>query len=277
MTIIPFSSSRLGTSVLPPAVNVIAPRSRFNRARVTPEPTSGALNLGDWTCRRRRFSSQVNRTSRTRSDGQRGNQLEQETHAAGRVFHAVVEYAFGSGDRGLTLVGRDDHGQARELRLSHYRGETQSIWDVTAGHPVHPSDLAENLGQPLTADAVRGCFLCHVTNPQAVTEGSGPGADDHGIGCEKCHGPGGNHVLAMADKFPDLAIARPTLSTGTPIVNLCAQCHSPLGQRRIARRSCGRSLSGNYAHLEPLLQREQRLARLHDLPRPPPQRLSVNP
>ena len=158
-----------------------------------------------------------------------GSRLEQETHAGAQVFHAVIEYAFGSADRGLTLVGRDDHGQERELRLSHYRAAPHSLWDVTSGHPVHPSDLAENLGQPLTADAVRGCFLCHVTNRWAVLEGDGPGASDHGIGCEKCHGPGGNHLLAVAAKFPDLAIARPSMASGAPIVNLCAQCHSPLG------------------------------------------------
>ncbi len=158
-----------------------------------------------------------------------GGSLEHETHAAGQGFHAVVEYAFGSGDRGLTLVGRDDHGQARELRLSHYRDEPRSFWDVTSGHPVYPAVLAENLGQPLTADAVRGCFVCHVTNPRATTERTGPTANEHGIGCEKCHGPGGNHLLAIADKFPDLAIARPSLASGTPIVKLCGQCHSPIG------------------------------------------------
>jgi tetratricopeptide (TPR) repeat protein len=158
-----------------------------------------------------------------------GHQLEQETHTADQVFRAIVDYAFGSGDRALTFVGHDAHGQARELRLSHYHARPHSIWDVTAGHPIHPTDLAENLGQPLTADAVRGCFLCHVTNPRAVSERTGPGAHDHGIGCEKCHGPGGNHLLAVADKFPDLAIARPTLASGAPIVALCGQCHSPLG------------------------------------------------
>ena len=156
--------------------------------------------------------------------------LQQDTHAKGQVFHAIVDYAFGSGDRGLTLVGRDDNGQARELRLSHYRDETRSFWDVTSGHPVHPSDLTENLGQTLTADDVRRCFLCHVTNPRAITLASGPEASDRGIGCEKCHGPGGNHLLAVAAKFPDLSIARPTMASGSAVVKLCAECHSPRGQ-----------------------------------------------
>ena len=75
--------------------------------------------------------------------------------------------------------------------------------------PRIPRRPADYLGMPLTEDAVRRCFSCHVTNPQAVLETSGPEAADHAIGCEKCHGPGGNHVLAVAAKFPDLAIARP--------------------------------------------------------------------
>ncbi len=162
---------------------------------------------------------------RTGTDG-----LEQETRANGKVFHAIVDYAFGSGDRGLTLVGRDDNGQARELRLSYFRNETRLFWDVTSGHPLHPSDLTEYLGQTLTADEFRQCFLCHVTNQRATALASGPEAADRGIGCEKCHGPGGNHLQAVAAKFPDLSIARPTMASGSAVVKLCAQCHSPPGK-----------------------------------------------
>jgi tetratricopeptide (TPR) repeat protein len=159
-----------------------------------------------------------------------GDRLEQETHATGRVLRAVVQYAFGSGDRGLTLVGRDDHGQSRELRLSHYHHDAESFWDVTSGHPIHPSEPSEYLGQPLTDDAVRRCLLCHVTAPRFVHDTYGPLPSDHGIGCERCHGPGENHLLAVAAKFPDLSIARPTMASGARIVALCAQCHSPRGR-----------------------------------------------
>jgi tetratricopeptide (TPR) repeat protein len=156
--------------------------------------------------------------------------LELETHAAGQVYHAIVEYAFGSGDRGLTLVGRDQYGQARELRLSHYRVQNSSLWDVTSGHPAQPTELVEYLGQPLSEDAVRRCFLCHVTSLRVMRKASGPAARDHGIGCEKCHGPGGNHLLAVAADFPDLSIARPTMAAGARVVKLCAGCHSPRGR-----------------------------------------------
>jgi tetratricopeptide (TPR) repeat protein len=158
------------------------------------------------------------------------DRLQQETRVEGQTLRAVVEYAFGSGDRGLTLVGHDQDGQARELRLSHYQSAKIGIWDVTAGHSLKPTELAEYLGQALSADSVRRCLLCHVTDPRSVLENAGPGSTVHGIGCEKCHGPGENHLLAVAAKFPDLAIGRPSLASGPLIVNLCGQCHSPLGR-----------------------------------------------
>jgi len=159
-----------------------------------------------------------------------GGRLQQETQVESQVLRAVVEYAFGSGDRGITLIGRDQQGQARELRLSHYVDGKESCWDVTSGHPRNPSEIAEYLGRPLSGDAVRRCFLCHVTDPRAVLETTGPLASDQGIGCEKCHGPGGNHQVAVKAKFPDLAIARPTMASGSRVVALCAQCHSPRGR-----------------------------------------------
>lgn len=161
---------------------------------------------------------------------QTDGRLEQETHTPDRVFKAVVDYAFGSGDRGKTLVGHDKSGRMFELRLSVYREGAQAVWDVTSGHTPHPTAALHYLGMPLSEDAVRRCFSCHVTNPQAVLENTGPEAADHSIGCEKCHGPGGNHLLAIAAKFPDPAIARPNLASGARVVKICAQCHSPRGK-----------------------------------------------
>jgi len=159
-----------------------------------------------------------------------GDHLEQETHTPERVFKAVVDYAFGSGDRGKTLVGHDASGLMVELRLSVYHEGVHSVWDVTSGHAPHPPVTLGFLGMPQTDDAVRRCLSCHVTSPEAVLTARGPEAADCAIGCEKCHGPGGNHLIAVAAKFPDLAIARPSLASGERVVKICAQCHSPRGK-----------------------------------------------
>jgi hypothetical protein len=52
---------------------------------------------------------------------------------------------------------------------------------------------------------------------------------DHGIGCERCHGPGDHHVRAVESGFDQLAIARPKLATPARRLKLCAQCHSTDG------------------------------------------------
>ena len=152
--------------------------------------------------------------------------LVQETHVDDQIFRAVVDYAFGSGDVGRSLIGRDQAGKVTELRLSVYEAASKPFWDVTPGQPQHPSDEHNYLGVHMIPDQLYSCFNCHVTNPRAVLLASGPEAADTAIGCEKCHGPGGNHLLAVDSKFPDLAIGRPTLVSGLPVVKICAQCHN---------------------------------------------------
>jgi tetratricopeptide (TPR) repeat protein len=168
----------------------------------------------------------VTHTLRRTADGL----MQQETQAEGQVLRAVAEYALGSGDRGLSLVGRDDHGQAREFRLSRYVTNAGPRWDLTLTHPALPPEVANYLGAPLTEDALRHCISCHLTDPRALVDSTGPLASDRGIGCERCHGPGRNHELAVKAKFPDLAIVSPAIASGSRAVELCAQCHRSPGR-----------------------------------------------
>jgi tetratricopeptide (TPR) repeat protein len=159
------------------------------------------------------------------------NTLEVETDLNGAIYRTIIDYAFGSGDRGLTLVGHDKEGRTLEYRLSHYRDGVG--WDITSGQPVQPdgTDLHYQ-GKFLSPDELRHCMECHNTNPHAIVTGSDGFAADRAIGCERCHGPGGNHVQVVLSKDfvqkseADLAIARPSLASGAAIVGLCADCHS---------------------------------------------------
>lgn len=153
--------------------------------------------------------------------------VEVQTQVGDRVVRTIVDYAFGSGDRGLTPVGHDEKNHLFESRLSYY--SHHGGWDVTSGQSVHPDDAVSYQGSLLNLDVVRRCILCHQTNPMAVLTQRGPEAADPAIGCEKCHGPGGNHVRVAEISPPprDLAIARPSLARGEPVVQLCGQCHDP--------------------------------------------------
>ena len=185
--------------------------------------------------------------------------LEAETRISDRVVRTIVDYAFGSGDRGLTLVGHDEKNHFFESRLSYY--SKHGGWDVTSGQSVHPDDPVSYQGSLLNLDVVRRCILCHQTNPMAILTHTGPEAADPAIGCEKCHGPGANHLRAVESSPPprDLAIARPSLARGEPVLQLCGQCHDP--RKTEAKLSplleTAIRFQALVACLEPMLHRER--------------------
>ena len=76
-------------------------------------------------------------------------------------------------------------------------------------------------------DSVRRCLECHTTSAHSARERSGPAAADRGIGCERCHGPGANHLDAIAGLFKDPAIGRPRIASAQQVMTLCASCHGP--------------------------------------------------
>ena len=158
-----------------------------------------------------------------------GGELRFETRKGDDVAAAVLAYAFGSGDRGITLVGRDDRGRTREMRLSLY--ENQSLWDVTAGQSSPPQGNSDSLGHVLVDDELRACFFCHTTVARSARDRIGPESADPAIGCERCHGPGAHHVAAIATGSPDPAIAQPGPRSGAEVVALCGSCHQPLGKK----------------------------------------------
>ena len=153
--------------------------------------------------------------------------VQVETRVNSRVFRAVVDYALGASDRYTSLIGRDDQGRARTLRLSWYKNAKESGWDRTKNLPAHPAQAEDLLGE--TFNSVEGaseCLSCHTTTVRSVREGSGPESMDKGIGCERCHGPGELHVTAIMTRFPDSVIASPSHAAPSAINTLCGKCHA---------------------------------------------------
>jgi tetratricopeptide (TPR) repeat protein len=159
---------------------------------------------------------------------QREGKVHLETTAQDRTLQAVVDYAFGSADRYVSLVGHDAQGQAYILRLSRYEhGPRESGWVRTTGHTADADSGRDFLGKPMEpADGVLRCLFCHSTNPQAVLADRGPESRDRAIGCERCHGPGSNHLRAVELNIADPAIVSPAQGSGEGSIRLCAQCHA---------------------------------------------------
>jgi hypothetical protein len=148
-----------------------------------------------------------------------------------RVQRAIVEYAVGSGHQGITMIAKDEQGIDRSLRISYlHDGPT---WTETKGANSAPGEPGEKIGLALGAKSLRHCLHCHATWYRAVELTGrgprGPEARDHGIGCERCHGPGLNHVRAVESGFADLAIALTSATPSLRRLKSCTECHAADG------------------------------------------------
>jgi tetratricopeptide (TPR) repeat protein len=155
--------------------------------------------------------------------------LHEETRAGREVFDAVIDYAFGTSDRYLTTVSRDPSGGYHIVRLSYYETAEGKGWDrstLDRTHPTraHPAGFqGETIG---VRDGLARCLYCHVTNPRTGHDSIGPEAADRAIGCERCHGPGSNHIAAVQAGFPDAAIVNPAgASPDAVTTKQCNDCH----------------------------------------------------
>ncbi len=159
------------------------------------------------------------------------DRIELETRDADRVFRAVVLYAVGSGRHGITMLARDDTGIDRELRVSYF-GLDQS-WGQTKGIDFAPRDGGDHIGMGLGRKTLNRCLSCHTTWFRSVAPDSShagsPEREDHGIGCERCHGPGKNHVKAAESGFAELAIALSAKTPSQERLKSCVECHAADG------------------------------------------------
>jgi hypothetical protein len=157
--------------------------------------------------------------------------IELQSRVEDRVIWAIITYAVGSGRHGITMLARDAAGVDRELRISYF-GQTQT-WGATKGIEFGPRDAGDHIGIGLSRKSLHHCLHCHTTWFRSVDKGRtgrlGPEAQDRGIGCERCHGPGLNHDKAVESGFAELAIA---LSSETPALERlksCTECHASDG------------------------------------------------
>jgi len=112
-------------------------------------------------------------------------------------YEAQVEWVIGSGNHVRSYLSRNPYGELFELPLSWY---AESGWGMSPGY-----DMPQHHGFGRRID--RACMFCHNAYPEIPVGGDRswepevfPANLPHGIGCQRCHGPGARHVEAAADE-----------------------------------------------------------------------------
>ena len=131
----------------------------------------------------------------------------------------TLQYGFGSGKTGITFVSVLDKVTLFEMRASYFPKIAQ--WYVTPGQKKLD---VEELGFDYPPERGRLCVTCHTTT---LPENSiVPERKFLGVGCEACHGAGGDHIAAVkrADTA-HLGMDRLNRVGGARVNTLCGRCH----------------------------------------------------
>ncbi len=138
-----------------------------------------------------------------------------------------LKYYVGSNTRGRTFLF-DIDGFLYQAPINYYTAKNG--WEMSPGY----LQLREmELNHPVDST----CLFCHASRVRAPEKGTvnrfvaDPFLQD-GVGCERCHGPGSDHVKGLG------AMINPAKLTGERRDSICVQCHLE-GEARIAR--AGRS------------------------------------
>lgn len=157
-----------------------------------------------------------------------------------------VDWVLGSGNSSRTYLYRTPSGELWQLPIAWYTQE--GAWGMAPGfdRPDH-----EGVLRPVQ----RECLACHDAYPE-VAAGSDafgqphrfPERLPHGIGCQRCHGPGGEHVRQARDPaaaFEAVAesVVNPAKLPPDRRMDVCRQCHL---QPAVALPAVRRFARGDY-------------------------------
>lgn len=131
-----------------------------------------------------------------------------------------VNFIVGSGHQTRSYL-MERNGYWYEMPITWY--VEKQIWDLSPGYEVNNSRFSREIGQE--------CLSCHTGNNEYLTGSKNRFAQvAHGIGCEKCHGPGSTHIsLAkqnqLTDEGTEYSIVNPADLSIDRQFDICQQCH----------------------------------------------------
>ncbi|MEA2691910.1 MAG: hypothetical protein QOJ16_1297 [Acidobacteriota bacterium] len=144
------------------------------------------------------------------------------------VFEREVDWVLGSGNHARTYLYRTAEGELYQLPLAWYTQEGR--WGMAPGYdrPDHEGVLRR---------VRRECLFCHDGYPEVPAGSDAYGAPQvyperlpEGLGCQRCHGPGGEHVRRAAGgtearETIRAAIVNPARLPQALGDDVCNQCH----------------------------------------------------
>ena len=137
-----------------------------------------------------------------------------------------IVYVMGSGNHVRTYLHRTVRGTLVELPLAWY---AENGWAMNPGFDTNHPPIGRKVGYD--------CMFCHNGYPAIPDGHEDAGAEPvftpplpEGIDCQRCHGPGGDHVRAAQvpnAKTEDLrrSIVNPKRLSPALRMNVCEQCH----------------------------------------------------
>ncbi|MDE2965516.1 MAG: multiheme c-type cytochrome, partial [Acidobacteriota bacterium] len=133
-------------------------------------------------------------------------------------------WGMGAGRKGITFVGMTDAGAYGQSRVSWY--QSTGGLDITTGLEDRVDNAYDALADWMSPPQREHCFACHTTRnadlpPEKMTPASA------GVHCERCHGPGQEHVRAMTrgDSNPAATIGNPGKMPAIEQLYFCGACH----------------------------------------------------
>ena len=144
------------------------------------------------------------------------------------VEELKIDYVIGSGEHARSYLHRMASGAFIELPLGWY-SEKGGYWGMSPGFDSR---------HPQTRRFVSyECVFCHTAIPKIPAANEAPGSNPlftgdlpEGIDCQRCHGPGGNHlriVRTAGAKVADIraSIVNPARLSPKLQMDVCMQCH----------------------------------------------------
>ncbi len=154
----------------------------------------------------------------------RGGKFYIEASDAQNRMEGRLDLRLGSGVNATTYLYRPTPEIFVQLRASWFPGEQR--WDYTpklAASEANPTPI----GAPMETAETLTCLGCHSTTLRLDLK-SRIDLDQSrlGIGCERCHGPGRDHIQAVKARLSDRRVLRLSEVSSADISRLCGQCHS---------------------------------------------------